>query len=218
MKIFMHFLRFLFITFLLFLAALIFKQPHKDLYGLQDTYIYSKGNAPDSIRQEILENLNLFQDGYINRDYSELQNFMDQLFSKENVLILGTMPNEIYAGYDEATSLVRSDWESWGDCTFFMEEANISIYNGVVWFSTIGHVVFDLTSLLDLPLRLTGLLVNEDNSWKIQQLQFQFDLDLTIQLLLIFLLAVWLFISFIGLIILLFRSIRQINKSSYYNN
>jgi hypothetical protein len=197
---------------LFFIATIIFKHPHKDLYQKKGIHVYSAGNAPDSSRLEILQVLENFQEGYLNRDVSVLSSFMDDLFSKENILILGTMPNEIYSGSEEAELLIRSDWESWGDCTFFFENANISVYNDVAWFSTFGHVVFDMTSLLDLPLRLSGLMVNDNNTWKIQQLQFQFDLDLSYQLLLILILILWFLISIFQLIIFI---IKKPAKRSY---
>jgi hypothetical protein len=48
---------------------------------------------------------------------------MGQLFSKENILVLGTMPNEILIGQEKFSKLVFSDWKSWGDCTFLMNNA-----------------------------------------------------------------------------------------------
>jgi hypothetical protein len=206
MKIAILISRILFIAFLFFLTTIIFKHPHKEFYHKKDAHVYSSGNAPDSTRKKILQVLEYLQEGYINRDVTVLTSFMENLFSTKNILILGTMPNEIYAGFNEAESLIRSDWESWGDCTFFFENANISVYNKVAWFSTFGHVKFDLTSLLDLPFRLSGIMVNENDSWKIQQLQFQFDLDLSYQLLLILLLMIWFLISLVRLAFLFIKN------------
>ena len=160
MKLAGRIVRIIFISLLLFLSVIIFKHTHDYAYDDKDIYVYSEGNAPDSIRQEILQVLRQFQEGYTNRDTSVLHEYMYQLFSKENILILGTMPQEVCEGLEEAEDLVRSDWESWGDCTFFIDNANISVNEGTAWFSTLGHVEFDLTSMLDPPLRLTGTMVN----------------------------------------------------------
>lgn len=126
---------------------------------------------------EIMEQLELFQQGYAARDTSGLASFMDRLISRQQILILGTMPNEIYSGFEEAADLVQSDWLSWGDVKLLVEQSNISGSDSVVWVSTIGTVEFDLSRLMVLPLRFSGVMVREGQDWKFQQLQFQFDLD-----------------------------------------
>ena len=53
-------------------------------------FLYDRGSAQAEVRAEIKE----------------------QLFSRENILILGTMPGEIYSAYEEAADRVQSDWLS----------------------------------------------------------------------------------------------------------
>ena len=132
---------------------------------------------------------------------------MDDLFSQENILILGTMPNEIYYGYNEATDLVRSDWLQWGDLRLLVQNANISTQGNVAWISTIGFVEFDLSRFLVLPLRFSGVLVQEDFGWKFQQVQFQFDLDSSFTVMAIFLLWILFGLSVLRFFYLLYRLI-----------
>ncbi len=73
---------------------------------------------------------------------------MESLYSRDNLLVLGTSPGEVYSGYDRAARLVRSDWESWGDCRFMVDSANISSEGDIAWFATKGYVKFDLSGLL----------------------------------------------------------------------
>jgi hypothetical protein len=134
---------------------------------------------------------------------------MESLYSRENLLILGTNPNEIFSGYERATSLVRSDWESWGDCKFNLDSANISSAEDIAWFSTRGYVEFDLSKLLVIPLRLTGIMVKEDGVWKFQQQQFQFDIDFSFALLAILILAVWILVSLVILAVVSVRVIKS---------
>ena len=42
-------------------------------------------------------------------------------------MILGTMPGEIYSGYEGASELIESDWLYWGDVYYLMDQANISV-------------------------------------------------------------------------------------------
>lgn len=179
----------LLLSALLFSVLGILRHPHKRCYHDKEKSIYSLGNASESARAEIVEQLNAFQDGYSRRNTAQLQPFMEQLFSQDNALVLGTMPNEILVDREGASRLVRSDWKSWGDCTFLMDNAHVSAAGEAAWVSTIGYVRFDLSRFLVLPLRFSAVLVKEDDTWRFQFVQFGFDLDLTLLLVVIVLLA-----------------------------
>lgn len=170
---------------------------------------YSDGSAPDTARTAIINQLKKFQGGYSRRDPNEIDAFMQSLYSRENILILGTMPNEVYKGYEEATQLVKSDWESWGDCRFDIDSANISVSGNTAWFATRGLVEFDLSRLLVIPLRLTGVMVKEDQVWKFQQQQFQFDIDFSFSLAAILIISCWILISIITLLIKTYKVLRK---------
>jgi hypothetical protein len=187
---------------ILIIAVSILKNPHESFYTSDREFIFSQGDAPDHVRSEVVQQLKKFQAGYVARDASRATEFTDQLFSKANTLVLGTMPKEIFVGHSEAQNLIYSDWESWGDCRFLVDSARVSSYGDVAWISTIGYVEFDLSRFLIMPLRLSGVLVKEDGTWRFRQLQFQFDLDLSLLLLLIMVLIVLLTVS---LAVFLFR-------------
>lgn len=195
------------VSFTLFLATRPLQSSYDSVSDLADSFFFSTGNAAEDDRAEIVRQLKAFQEGYEKRDTGSVNSFMRELFSSDNVLILGTMPQEVYVGYDEASSLVFDDWASWGDCKFLMDGARISVHGDVAWFATIGYVEFDLSSLLVLPLRLTGVLVREEDTWKLQQVQYQFDLDLSFYLLSIVALAVTLLVSVCCLAVTIFRSL-----------
>ena len=201
-------LRIVLLLVILFLVTRIFKRAEEQRILSPATAAYSGGNAPDSTRKEIIDQLKKFQAGYSKRDTSQVNAFMESLYSRENVLILGTNPNEIFSGYERATSLVRSDWESWGDCKFNVDSANISSAGEIAWFSTRGYVEFDLSKLLVIPLRLTGIMVKEDGVWKFQQQHFQFDIDFSFTLLATLILAVWILVSLVTLAVVSVRFIR----------
>jgi hypothetical protein len=202
-------LRIVLLLVILFLVTRIFKRADEQKILSPATAAYSGGNAPDSTSKEIIDQLNKFRDGYSRRDTSQVNTFMESLYSRENVLILGTNPNEIFSGYERATSLVRSDWESWGDCKFNFDSANISSVGDIAWFSTRGYVEFDLSKLLVIPLRLTGIMVKEDGVWKFQQQQFQFDIDFSFALLATLILAVWILVSLVILAVVSVRAIKS---------
>jgi hypothetical protein len=204
-------LRILLLFILLFLVTRIFKKADEKVILFPAKALYSKGNSADSIRMEIIEQLRKFQNGYSNRDPKNIDTFMQSLYSKDNILILGTMPNEIYSGYEEATQLVETDWESWGNCKFEIDSANISSVGNTAWFSTKGYVAFDLSSLLVIPLRLTGIMVKENQEWLFQQQQFQFDIDFSYSLIATLIISVWILIS---LITLIFKTVKLVRKNN----
>jgi hypothetical protein len=201
------------ISILLYSVIIVLRHPHKDYYESKDAYIYGKGNAAEDVRSEITQQLYKFQDGYTQRDTSLLDPFMEELFSQDNILVLGTMPGEILKNYERAKVLVSSDWRTWGDCTFLMNNAHISTAGNVAWISTIGYVKFDLSRFLVLPLRLSAVMVKENNAWKFQHMQFQFDLDFSPILATMVLLFIWLPISLASLTVVIVKRLKKRKKS-----
>jgi hypothetical protein len=206
MKIFVNIMLLAGLALALIITTKMLVIPHQEYQLDPSLFLYDRGSASPEIRAEILEQLDIFQEGYEQRDTSILESYMEQLFSRENILILGTMPGEIYSGYEEAADLVSSDWLYWGDVELMAESSNISAIDSVVWFSMIGHVVFDLSSWLDLPLRVSGVMVMEDTGWRFQQLQFQFDMDTSWVLLLIVVLSLMLLLSTARLVYVIIRA------------
>ncbi len=184
-------------AFMLLFSVLLFVllwnlyTPHQDAWRAAPQW----GNASPELRSAVLSQLQKFQDGYTRRDVKQLDIYMNGVFSRERPVVLGTMPGEIYAGYPEVARLIRGDWESWGDCRFRLDQTQVSAVGNVAWFATVGSVKFDLSRYLVLPLRLTGVMVNEDGVWKIRQAQFQFDLDLSNLLLAQALTAAWIAVN-----------------------
>lgn len=203
-------LRIVLLLIILFMVTRIFKSADDTAIMSPGNAIYSSGDAPDSVRTEILDQLKRFQEGYTKRDTENIDTFMSSLYSRENILILGTMPGEIYSGFERAAQLVKSDWESWGDCRFAVENSNISFSGNTAWFSTRGVVEFDISRFLVLPLRLTGVMVMEENTWKFRQQQFQFDIDFSFSLVATLVIASWILIS---IVILLFKTVKLVRKS-----
>ena len=182
-----------------------FARPHHDYYEGKNAYPFGEGNAPAGMRDSIMSQLEFLEKGYLERDVKKLAAYCERLISREEILILGTMPREIYRGYEQATELIRTDWLYWGDVHYLMEQSSVSVHGGVAWVSTIGYVEFDISRYLVLPLRFSGVMVREEGLWKFQQMQFQFDLDnAKILITLIILLAGSLFF-FIRFVVFAFR-------------
>ena len=209
MKIVIGVVKVLFVALLFLLSTTILSDRYEGTFPAAGSFTYGTGNAPESVRSEIISTLELFQNGYLARDPANFEAFMIGLFSSTNTAILGTMPQEIYIGIDRASELVRSDWQSWGDCRFDLENVHVSSHGDVAWFATVGFVEFDLSRFLVLPLRLSGVLVREGDTWRFQYLQFQFDLDLSFMLLLTALLGIYLVVQIFALAAIVVRRLRS---------
>jgi hypothetical protein len=197
------------IALLLYSVIVVLGHPRQRYKESESTFVFSKGNAPDEVRAEIVGQLREFQEGYRRRDTSRLQPFMDELFAKADTLVLGTQPREVVVGRERVSRLIASDWRSWGDCTFQMDRAHISTAGNVAWVATIGYVQFDMCQYLVLPLRLSAVMVAEDGVWRFQYMQFQFDLDCSPLLATIGILLLWLPISLVQLTVVIVGTFRQ---------
>jgi hypothetical protein len=186
---------------LLFGIVWMIYTPHQRVWSQASAW----GNATPEVRTAVVRQLGVFQEGYTRRTTADVPAFMDKVFSREHPVALGTMPAEVYVGYDAVGELVRTDWQSWGDCRFRLDETQVSAAGDVAWFATVGSVKFDLSRFLVMPLRLSGVMVNEGGQWKIRQAQFQFDLDLSLLLLADVLLLVWLAVNAVLLCVAAYR-------------
>ena len=206
-------LKAVFVSILLLFSLLIFRQPHKAYYYTNGEYIFSPGSAPSSTRSEIITQLDKFQAGCTRRDLDQVDKFIEQLFSKDNLLVLGPMPDEIFIGDEEVSKLIYSDWNTWGDMKFMIDTANISSAGDAAWISTIGYVRFDLPRFLVLPLRLSAVMVKEDQDWKFQSMQFQFDLNLFFLFFTTNMLVAWLSASVETLVVLVVKRFQLKGKT-----
>ncbi len=89
----------------------------------------------------IREVLRKFQVGYTERDIEKVDAFMDELFIiGEEACALGTSTEELFLGSEEVKTLIRDDWEYWGDFNMDWERAHISVKDEVAWFATTASV------------------------------------------------------------------------------
>lgn len=87
--------------------------------------------------EEVRKTLQVFQDGYINRDVNYVDKYMKEVFLlNEDLLVIGTDAGELCFGVDAAKGIVESDWKYWGDFNFNVDNALISVSGDVAYFTT----------------------------------------------------------------------------------
>lgn len=92
---------------------------------------------------EILEVLSKFQDGYTKRDIEKIEDFVGEIFVKGNeTSILGTGTGELFLGVEQVKTLIRDDFEYWGDMNIDLENVHIENINDSAWFAAQGTVKY----------------------------------------------------------------------------
>ncbi|NBI30763.1 nuclear transport factor 2 family protein [Chengkuizengella marina] len=100
--------------------------------------------------QETREILRQFQDGYTERDIDNVDSFVEKLFfTGEDICVLGTGTGELFLGSEQVKTLVKDDWENWGNVNIDCENASISVEDEVAWFATTGSVKFTFEDTLE---------------------------------------------------------------------
>ena len=131
------------------------------------------GDAPLSVRAEVLKQLQAFQAGYTNRDTEQVAVFMKELFPRDkDIVLLGTDPNEWITGYEPISQFIYADWKNWGDVRLDTEHPVICTSGNVAWLATSGVLESGRNSR---PLRFTAILVLEQEKWTFRHIQFQWD-------------------------------------------
>jgi hypothetical protein len=140
---------------------------------LRQQYQLQAGDAPASVRTEVLVALNDFQQGYVRRDPKDLDAFMNRLFPRNNdVQLLGTDAGEWVRGYSAVAEFIRADWLNWGDFRFAVDDSIICSSGDVAWITSVG-VMRDHG--VDHPLRFSAVLTRNGSNWVFRQVHFQWD-------------------------------------------
>ena len=140
---------------------------------LRHQYLLQTGDAPASVRAEVLAALRAFQEGYIRRDPKELDSFMYRLFPEnDDILLLGTDADEWVRGYRPVAEFIREDWLKWGDFRFAVDDSIVWSAGDVAWIASVG-VVHDQRA--DRPLRFSAILTRHGHNWLFRQVHFQWD-------------------------------------------
>ena len=140
---------------------------------LRQQYLLPAGDAPPSVRAGVLDALRDFQEGYVKRDPKNLNAFMNRLFPKDDdILFLGTDGGDWARGYPAVAESMRTDWLTWGDFRFAVDDSIIWSSGDVAWIVSVGVLH---TQGSDRPVRYSAILTRNGNSWLFRQVHFQWD-------------------------------------------
>ena len=97
----------------------------------------NKKNKLHIEKEEIIKVLEKFQQGYTNRDTTIVEEYVEELFTND-ILIIGTGASEWCKNSDDVIKLVRNDWKYWGDLKINIGEAKIRVANNISWIAVTG--------------------------------------------------------------------------------
>ena len=166
----------LFVFFLLVLLYLLF---HIWLEGKRERitpHEITGESLPDELRKAALRPLNLLNTYYEKRDPEQADACINETMLPDNMLILGTNPDEIFYGRTGAKWLLQGDWKHWGQLALDVEQTALNRAGSALYFILRGKIRLDYVRFR-IPIRITGILEEQDNLWYISKLQFVNNLN-----------------------------------------
>jgi hypothetical protein len=120
--------------------------------------------------EEVRAVLQRFQDGYLARDVTKLDEFMTLFAPQEDIELIGIgaakrAANEWFIGQPAIRDIVEGDWTYWGNVQLDVPGAQIHVRGEVAWLSTMGAVI--QTQVFDQALpqylqQMTAILENDE--------------------------------------------------------
>lgn len=128
-------------------------------------------------REEIIEVLQKFQEGYTKRDTSLIDDFL-VMFS-DDIVYMGIASHEFFKGKESVRKLTLWDWQKWFDLKVPVSAENIRIENEAAWFETIG-VSGPWRDGKKYEIRMVGSLIKSSDKWLFKQICFSYPAPLKV--------------------------------------
>lgn len=128
-------------------------------------------------REEIIEVLQKFQEGYTKRDRSLIDDFLEMF--TDDIVYMGIASHEFFKGKESVRKLTLWDWGKWFDLKVPVLEENIRIDNEAAWFEIIG-VSGPWRDGKKYEIRMVGSLVKSGDNWLFKQVCFSYPAPLKV--------------------------------------
>ena len=120
-----------------------------------------------------LKRLNMY---YEKRDPEQADACIDETLLPGDMRILGTNPDEIFYGREGAKWLLQGDWKHWGQLALDVEQTALCRAGSAMFFVVHGKIRLDYVHFR-IPIRITGILEEQDSLWYISKMQFVNNLN-----------------------------------------
>ena len=165
--------------FLFFLLILLFLLFHIWLEGKREQstpHEITGESLPEELREAALRPLKLLNMYYGKRDPGQADTCIDETILPDNMLILGTNPDEIFYGRQGAKWLLQGDWKHWGQLALDAEETTLYRAGSALYYILRGKIKLDYVRFR-IPIRITGILEEREGFWYISKMQFVNNLN-----------------------------------------
>jgi len=125
-------------------------------------------------RDEVVQVLQQFQDGYTKRDTLVIDEFLT-MFS-DDIVYMGIASHEFFKGKESVRKLTIWDWKKWFDLKIPFEKAIIRIDSNVAWFEVVGESG-PWRNGKTYEIRMVGSLIKKDK-WLFKQICFSYPAPL----------------------------------------
>ena len=123
------------------------------------------------LRENALRPLRQLNAYYAKRDPELADVCIDETILPDDMLILGTNPGEVFHGRKWTKHLLQCDWKYWGQLTLDVDRSAFYRVGNVLYFVLPAQVRLDYWRFR-IPVRITGILEEQDGLWYISKLQF----------------------------------------------
>lgn len=126
-------------------------------------------------REEVVQVLQQFQDGYSKRDTSFVDEFIEMF--TDDIVYMGVASHEFFKGKESVRKLTLWDWEKWFDLKIPVEKVDVRIGNEIAWFEVVGESSPWRDGKI-YEIRMVGSLIKKSNSWLFKQVCFSYPAPL----------------------------------------
>ena len=165
--------------FLFFVMVLLFGLFYIWLEGRRERIKPHEINGedlPEELREAALRPLKLLNGYYEKRDPEQADACIDETMLPDNMWILGTNPDEIFYGRQGARWLLQGDWKHWGQLALDVDQTALCRAGSALYYVLRGKIKLDYVPFR-IPIRITGILEEQDGLWYITKMQFVNNLN-----------------------------------------
>jgi len=95
------------------------------------------------VKEQIKQKIEAFESGYISRNAEKLDEFMDEMFTKEgSCFVLGIGDEELCLGINEVREMIEGDWEYWGQLGLDKESLTVTTDGTSAYFMLNGTSIY----------------------------------------------------------------------------
>jgi len=119
----------------------------------------------------------LIREWYYAASEGKIDAFLDYFVKNESTSYIGTDPNEIWYGYEQIKENVEENFKTYGKWTIMSKNLHVHRNGDTAYFTDEVELAarFGGSSIAD-DARMSGVLVLENDKWKISQVHFSFGI------------------------------------------